>query len=890
MPEIATMSPQQMIAHYRITAKLGEGGMGAVYRATDTKLNRDIAIKVLPPALANDAQYMARFEREAQILAALNHPNVATVHGVEQGALIMELVEGDTLADRIGHGPIPSDEALPIARQIAAGLEAAHERGIIHRDLKPANVKITPDGLVKLLDFGLAKSAADFAAAAPSGANPTISPTISLAMTQMGMILGTAAYMAPEQARGKPVDKRADIWAFGVVLYEMLTGRQLFGGGETITDTLASVVKDAPNLEALPTSAPPHMRRLLERCLRKDPSKRLRDIGEARIAIDEPESAPPATPVAVERARSWIPWALFGIAMVAGGLAYFWRETPRAGAVTLTIPPPVDAAFSGLGGPAASPDGNRIAFVATSSRVARVWIRSLDNLQARPVAGTEGASSVFWSADGNNIAFTAGGKLKRVPAEGGVAQVICDASNLRGGSWSKDGIIVFTPNVQTNLYRVSASGGDPASVTTIDASRAENSHRWPQFLPDGKRFLYYARTGNPAESGIYAGWVDPAKRSDRKLILKTGSNAMYAPPIEGARGPGYLIYLRDRTLLEQPFDADRLELAGEPAVLAEQVAESTPQAPARFFATSRLLIYGGQGGGSSQLAWFDRSGKRLAEITTGDGSYGGPSLSPDGKRIAAAFAGPHVNGADIFIVDIARSVPSRLTFGGTLTRGTIWSPDARYVAYTVLTNGRAALVKKRFDGSSSEEVISAKATASTVCDWSRDGKLILYTVPGDGTQSDLWYVSAAGEGEPRPFLQTKAQESCGQFSPDGKWVAYGSDESGAYQIFVQAFPSGGKWQVSRNGGIQPRWRGDGKELFFISYENNAVMAVDIRAGAAIESGIPSKLFDAVVAPAQSGFSYAVTADGQKFIIPTETRVSVAEPITAILNWTSLIKK
>jgi Tol biopolymer transport system component len=748
------MSPQQTIAHYRIIAKIGEGGMGEVWRATDTKLGREVAIKILPEALAADPDRMARFEREAKVLASLNHPNIAVIHGVEERALILELIEGRTLAERIATGPIPLEEVVPIAKQIAEALEYAHERGVIHRDLKPANIKITPEGKVKVLDFGLA-AVAQASAAGP--ADPLSSPTLTMRATQIGVIMGTAAYMSPEQASGKPIDKRADVWSFGVVVWEMLTGGRLFEG-ETISHTLADVLRAGIDLGKLPNDTPSAIRNLLRRCLDRDIRKRLRDIGEARIILEEPmeEVAPGAVPQPQKRAnRQWIPWTLFGIAILAAGLAYYWRETTQVGPVTLTIPPPPDSAFSGLGGAVVSPDGNRIAFIASTSRVARVWIRSLDNLQSRPLAGTEGASSVFWSPDGKNLAFTAGGKLKRVPAEGGAGQFICDASNLRGGSWSKDGIIVFAPNVQTNLYRVSASGGDSTPVTTLDASRAENSHRWPQFLPDGKRFLFYARTGNPAESGIYAGWADPSKRSDRKLILKTESNAMYAPPPVGVRGPGYLIFLRDRALLAQPFDADRLEMAGEPTVIAEQVAESTPVTPGRFFATSRLLIYGGQGGGSSQLVWFDRSGKRISDITTGDGAYGWPSLSPDGKRIAAGFVAPQINGTDIFIVDIARRIPTRLTFGGLLTRSTIWSPDGNYVAYTSLTNGRAVLVKKRFDGSSSEEAISAKAAASAVCDWSRDGKWILYMVPGGGTGSDLWYVSATGEGEPRPFLQTK---------------------------------------------------------------------------------------------------------------------------------------
>jgi len=566
--------------------------MGEVYRARDSKLNRDVAIKVLPADLANDAQYMARFEREAQILAALNHPNIATVYGIEQGALVMELVEGADL-----RGPLPLEEAIPIARQIAEGLEAAHERNIIHRDLKPANIKLTPAGVVKILDFGLAKAAGEFSAATP-GASPTLSPTLSLAMTQAGTILGTAAYMSPEQARGKPVDKRADIWAFGVVLFELLAGRQVFGGGETVTDIIAAVVTREPDWNALPANTPAYLRRLIERCLRKDPKLRLRDIGEARILIDEPAPAPSAAVTAAPAPRRPWPWigaaAVFALAALVLALLYFGRPAEEPHAIKLHILAPEKSNFT-TDCPAVSPDGRRVAFTAVTDGKLQLWVRDLDSLAARSLPGTEGASYPFWSPDSRSIAFFAAGHLKKIDAAGGPALALCETTLLHGGTWSQNGVIVFGRGY--GLFRVPAAGGTAIPVTTLDQEAGESRHAFPWFLPDGHRFLYLAVNTDREKLAI---WVADLNSKERRRVMPAASNAVYSPP-------GFLLFTRERTLMAQPFDASTAQTTGDAVPVAEPLDDffisSGSSSPSRFSVSRNgVLVYNsGIAGAARQL-------------------------------------------------------------------------------------------------------------------------------------------------------------------------------------------------------------------------------------------------------------------------------------------------
>ena len=868
--------------------------MGEVYRARDSILGRDVALKVLAPALAGDSQYMARFQREAQVLASLNHPHIAILHGLQEcdgvRALVMELVEGPTLAERISAGPIPVAEALPIARQIADALEAAHERGVVHRDLKPANVKFTGEGAVKVLDFGLAKALDDDAA--PTGVN---SPTLTLTATRAGVILGTAGYMAPEQAKGKRADRRVDIWAFGVVLFEMLTGRRIHEG-ETVLETLASVMRDEAPWDALPADLPPAIGALLRRCLDKDPKLRLRDIGEARIALAGAASGAGAVAAVSGDARApgswpWLPWALAAIATVAAlASAFFhWRDQPVERALQFGVaPPPKGSVFNF----ALSPDGRYLAMSILAEGKYQLWVRALDSLQPRLVPGTDDAAFPFWSPDSRYIGFFAEGKLKKVALAGGPAQTLCEAEGGRGGTWNREGVIVFASAIRGPLRRVQAAGGSPVSLAK-DTHGA--LHRFPVFLPDGKRFLYVI-SGAGDGSGLYMGSLD-SESAER--LLPDNSSAAYVPPHSGSKN-GYLFFIREGTLMAQPVEPGTLRPAGEAFPFAEQVDYSgvVGYAPVSVSVDGLLAYQIGAGSAAThQLSWYDRGGRELVKAGTA-APMAGFALSADEKNCAVVRLGAGGRtGTDIWLRDMARGVETRFTTNPSRNLLPVWSPDGRRMVFGSVRSGIFSLYIKDTSGSAQEELLQKPQFSQFPTDWSRDGRLLLYVNTDSKTKWDLWTVPVDGERKPAPFLQTEFNECQGQFSPDGKWVAYASDESGPYEIYVRPFPAAaGKWRISIRGGQFPRWRRDGKELFYLSPDRK-LMAVTIQAvpGAqpALEAAIPQALFDCSTASIAAGFNvfnYAVAADGKRFLMNTAGRDTVEAPVILVTNWLAGIKK
>jgi eukaryotic-like serine/threonine-protein kinase len=877
------VTPPSTIAHYRITAKLGEGGMGAVYRATDTKLNRDVAIKVLPDVFAADLDRLARFTREAQVLASLNHPNVAAIYGVEDRALVLELVEGPTLADRIAQGPIPLDEAIPLARQIAEALEYAHEKCIIHRDLKPANIKVTPEGRVKVLDFGLAKAMSGERVAT----DPANSPTRTMGSTVAGVILGTAAYMAPEQAKGKAVDKRADIWAFGVVLCEMVTGKRLFDG-EDLTETLAAVVMKQPDL----TAAPPKLRRLLARCLEKDPKKRLRDLGDVWELIEEPPDAPVSAP-RPPFARA--PWAIAALFIASTAVfAYLWLRTPAPETLSaqFEIDPPGRMQFTNtLATTALSPDGRYRLFAAGEQQPSNpLWLRPLNSLAARPLQGTEGTSDPFWSPNSESVAFYQDGKLKRIDIVGGAPQVLADAANgagyriVEGGSWSGDEILFASGG---SLFRVAASGGEARKVTEVDAARKESGHGNPQFLPGGKRFLYFIRSSDPNIQGIYAASLGNPK--DRVRIVATDRKAFYVPPRGGHSG--YLLWMREQTLLAQPFDAGSLSLAGDPAPVAEAVAVGVfPTRAAYWISDAGLLTYRtGAPVAKARLLWMSRDGKPLGEARKED-RYGSLHLSPDGKRVVMNLSDDGGNW-DIWMFEFARQVMTRLT--NDLAREGIWSPDGSQIAYYSV-RGVQQIYRTVSGGGGQKEPLTTGPNAKTPCGWSPHGRWLLYVETNPKTGSDIMALPLDRERKPVVVLQTQFNESDAQFSPDGKWIAYASNSSGRSEIYVRAFPPGpgSPWPVSNEGGICPRWRADGRELFYLTPGRNAVLAAGVHAtGPNFESDAPRELFQMGASPLGVRSPYDVTADGQRFLLWQRSAETPApEPLTVVTDWEEMLKK
>jgi serine/threonine protein kinase len=887
---------------YAIQAPLGAGGMGEVYRARDTKLGRDVAIKILPRIFTNDPDRLARFEREARLLASLNHPNIGAIYGLEDvdgmPALVLELIEGDTLAERLARGGwavsgsskrrdprpagLPLGEALAIARQIAHALEAAHEKGIVHRDLKPANIKITPTGTVKVLDFGLATFGAGRAGGA--GAHDfTNSPTM-MSGTREGVILGTVAYMSPEQAQGKAADARSDIWAFGVVLYEMLTGKSGFGG-DTAVEVLSNVLKADPDWTALPASAAPSVRSLLRRCLQKDPRQRLRDIADARFQIEEALNEP-ATPLAVAE-RASVPQRRERLAMsVVSALALLTlialvttlanrNSAPSAAEMRLeiTTPPTTDPISFAI-----SPDGRTIVFVATSEGRTRLWLRSLDSVSARPLAGTDGGFYPFWSPDSRSIGFFANGKLERIDLDGTLVRALANAPNPLGGSWNREGTILFVPNFTGPIFRTSATGGEALAVTRIEAR--QSSHRFPHFLPDGLRFLYYATSSTEAP-GVYAGQLDG--RAAQRL-LDADAPAVYA-------SSRHLLFVRKRALFAQEFDPVRLALTGTPYSIAEQIAVGgESNAVGLSTSASGPLVYRtGPASARRQFVWFDRTGKEIG--TVGEPDSAGPSnlsTSPDGHRMALNRT---VNGnQDIWLLELGRGVLSRFTFDTPFDAAPVWSPDGSRIVFTSDRKGVYDLYQKPVTGAGSENLLLATSQNKAPVDWSPDGRFILYRSPGPATGFDLWAVPVDGEPKPFPVVQTNFEERDGQFSPDGKWIAYQTNESGRVEIVVQPFRGpGGKLQISTNGGAQVRWRPDGKELFYIALDGR-LMAIPIRFvsdGSSVEAGAPIPLFTTRVGGPMQGSEmqqYVVSSDGQRFLMNTIIEEPSASAITVILNF------
>jgi eukaryotic-like serine/threonine-protein kinase len=889
-----SLTPGAKLGSYKILAAIGAGGMGEVYRARDTKLGREVALKVLPEAFASDRERMARLRREAQVLASLNHPNIASIYGFEDSgathALVMELVEGPTLAERVKQGATPLDEALPIAKQICEALEYAHERGIIHRDLKPSNIKISSDDAVKVLDFGLAK-AIEGDASATSVEN---SPTLSAMATRAGFLLGTAAYMSPEQARGKDADRRSDIWAFGVVLFEMLSGKRLFSG-ETTSDTLAAVIRAEPEWGALPANIPPRIRDLLRRCLQKDPRQRFQSIGDARIAIEEVLSGAPeavASSSAPSSARAtWqhaFPWAFSGLLLVTTILfafGYVLRAPHPASAVVAQIAPPPDTSFA-LGGPAnglpaLSPDGTQLALVALGSDGNQeLWVRPLNSSTARPLEETEGANNAFWSPDSRSIGFFAKGELNRIDSSGGPPIAIAAGSRSPGGSWGSDGTILFAPGA-SEVMRVPASGGTPQQVMKMNES--EEAVSWPQFLPDGKHFLTYVLSEEVENSGTYLGSLGG---DAPKLILRGDSDAVYA-------WPGYLLFVRDGTLMAQRFDVSGFRLTGEAMPLAENVAVSNISKRGLFnISENGTLVYMEQSGVSTtgRILWYDRGGKQTAE-TGKPGSFDMPSLSPNGDKLALAIPDAS-DKLDIWVYDLVRGIRTRVTFSGASNFAPFWSPDGEIIGFASNRGGPTFhIYEKAADGTGNATPLVVDNGQELMASWSADGRYVIFPRGPGPANGEIWAMPLFGNRKEFPVVQNPQFPSIQPaLSPDGKWLAYVSPESGRWEVYIVPFPHGsGKFQISTAGGTWPRWRRDGKELFYIALDKKIMSAEITEQGAALLIGKVRPLFQ--VNPLSSLFAtYDVSADGKKFVVASQGTQQAAAPLTLVTNWQALLKK
>ena len=888
------------LGRYEIRSKIGEGGMGEVYRARDTQLGREVAVKVLPTAYSEDRNRLHRFEQEASAASALNHPSILAIYdiGTHDGSpyIVSELLEGETLRSRVGGAATAQRRVIDYALQIARGLAAAHEKGIVHRDLKPDNIFITNDGRVKILDFGIAKLTQ------PEGVQSQTEIPTKRVDTEPGVVMGTVGYMSPEQVRGRPVDHRSDIFSFGAILYEMLSGRRAFHG-ESAADTMSAILKeDPPDLSDTNQNVSPALERLVNHCLEKNPEARFhsaRDLAFALEALSGSSSVSGQTITAMtspdvrSRVIKYLPWIVAAVLLIAllgilpFAIAYF-RSTPApSNLVRAMIAPPENSHLLFFNEMAVSPDGTRLAFVAIDANgKTLLWLRVLAGTSSQPLTGSEGASLPFWSPDSRYIGFFSNGKLKKIDAAGGPPQTVCDAPSGRGGTWNNDNVIVFAPTFNSALYRVPATGGVPTALPQ-DSSRKEQIHHFPYFLPDGRHFIYRAGI-TPAYArdegcGIYLGSLDSR---EYKLILKGDTNAVY--------GSGHLLFYRDGSLLAQPFDEQSLQLSGDATPVAEQVQMNLAEVKGSFSISSNgILVYqsGSTGGTVSQLLWFDRDGKKA---NTTEPVFGAnPRLSPDGQRIAVMAFDTQAGSTDLWLYDSALSRKSRFTFDPAFDSNPVWSPDGHWLVFSSDRKTRLIydIYQKAANGASNEELLFESNDYKRPTSFSPDGRFLAFTTlaaPPSG-RGDIWILPLSGERKPFPFIQSSQfDESHGQFSPDSHFIAYESDESGIRQVYIAPFPGpGGKQQVSTNGGSDPVWRKDGKELFFLS--EGKLMVAEVKTnGSGLDIGNAQLMFDA-----HSGFGsfahYDITPDGKHFIISTVGEGG-SVPMNLVVNWNADLKK
>ena len=874
--------PGRRLGPYEILSSIGAGGMGEVYRARDTRLERIVAIKVLPTHLADRSELRERFEREARTIASLNHPHICTLFDIGQqdgiAYLVMEYLEGETLLQRLLKGSLPLEQVLQYAIEISDALDKAHRKGVTHRDLKPGNIMLTKTG-TKLLDFGLAKLKHD---AAPANTQLAQMPTMDEPLTAQGMILGTLQYMAPEQLEGKDVDARTDIFAFGAVVFEMATGKRAFEGKSQASLIAAILERDPPPVSSLQPMTPRALDLVVQRCLAKDPDDRwqtTRDLEFDFRSISETNSrGVERLPFTLQsKSRLWFVVVVTAIAFMTAGMVYVFQHFSTAiqekGVFRLSLLPPEDATFETTDAPTISPDGRRVAFVATKNGDDLLWVRDLASMFARSLPGTNGAYEPFWSPDSHFLAFFANGKLRKINADGGVALLLCDATRGRGGSWNQNDNIVFAPNDRGGLFLVPAAGGTATQITELDQASSEASHRLPWFLPDGRRFLYTAWS-TPEKTAIYVGDIDSRTR---RRVLTAFSNAIYA-------APGYLLFMRERTLMAQPFDFGKTEISGDPLPLAEQVDYSKMVGTQGQFSASQngILVYASNAGGTRQLTWFDRSGKSVGTVGS-PGVMHDPVIAPDGKAVVVDRLDLQTGSYKLWLHDLTRGTASQLTSDSQASDlHPVWSPLGDRIAFSSNRDGSYKLYQKDVGSAAEETALDTAGYNKQTADWSRDSRFIIEYVNDPRTGTDTWVLPLFGDRKPFPYLHGVS----GKLSPNGKWLAYSSDETKRNEVYVQAFPQlGRKSQVSVNGGYVPIWSRDGKELFFVGGDQKMMAANVKETGANFDADVPKPLFDARLADA----SFDVSKDG-RFLIPTDVKEAGTSPITVVINWAVGLKK